>query len=49
MLRRWRSSEKIARRRGGSWRAHAHDVEAGDALADVGVHALEVAENAFFQ
>ncbi len=27
--------------------AHAHDVDARDALADVGVHALEVVENGF--
>ena len=28
--------------------AHAHDVDAGDALADVGVDAFEVMENGFF-
>ena len=28
--------------------AHAHDVDAGDALANVGVDALEVVENGFF-
>ena len=28
--------------------AHAHDVDAGDALADVGVDAFEVVENGFF-
>ena len=28
--------------------AHAHDVDAGDALADIGMNALEVLENSFF-
>ncbi len=28
--------------------AHAHDVDAGDALTNVGVNALEVVENSFF-
>ena len=28
--------------------AHTHDVDAGDALANVGVDALEVVENGFF-